>query len=177
MTRQQEQLSSSFQRWCYCISGLTSCSTLHTHFPTASAPHLEENPIFSPISHTGDLRLREMKLLVQTAQLVTREERGFEHSWPALKPGYEHHPLGMLLISFATRIQAQACLPILPSEARGQNRVEFTTSHSGPWPVLLSQENSLHKILAQHSALCPQTGEEGPQCLQNWHRQSGRVVC
>ena len=37
--------------------------------------HLEENPIFSPISHTGDLRLREMKLLVQTAQPVTSEER------------------------------------------------------------------------------------------------------
>ena len=39
--------------------------------------HLEENPIFNPISHTGDLRLREMKLLVQTANTVTREERRF----------------------------------------------------------------------------------------------------
>ena len=56
---------------------------------------------------------------------------------------------------------------MLPSEAWGQNWVEFTTSHSGPWPVFLSWENSLHKILAQPSALCPQPGEEGAQCLQN----------
>lgn len=34
--------------------------------------------------------------------------------------------------------------------------------------MFLSQENSLHKILTQTSALCSQLGEEGPQCLQNW---------
>ena len=40
---------------------------------------------------------------------------------------------------------------------------EVTTSHLAPWAVLLRRDNSLHKILAEPSALCPQPGEEGPQ--------------
>lgn len=63
---------------------LSPSYTLSHHILTT---HLEQNPIFSPISHTRDLRLREMKLLVQTAQPVTSEERGFEHSWPSNEAG------------------------------------------------------------------------------------------
>ena len=36
-------------------------------------------------------------------------------------------------------------------------------SHSVPWAVFLSWDNSLHKISAQSSALCPQPREEGLQ--------------
>lgn len=99
MTRQQEQLSSSFHHWCYCISGtyfkLSPSYTLSHHILTT---HLEENPIFSPISHTGDLRLREMKLLVQAAQPVTGGEDS-NSAGPALEPGYEQQPFATLLIS------------------------------------------------------------------------------
>ena len=63
---------------------LSPSHTLSHHILTT---HLEENTIFSPISHTEDLRLREMKLLDQTAHPVTREEKGFEHSWPSNEAG------------------------------------------------------------------------------------------
>ena len=42
-------------------------------------------------------------------------------------------------------------------------RSEVTMSHSVPWAMFLSWDNSLHKISAQSSALCPQPGEEGLQ--------------
>ena len=51
---------------------LSPSYTLSHHILTT---HLEENPIFSPISYTGDLRLREMKLLVQATQPATGKKR------------------------------------------------------------------------------------------------------
>lgn len=51
---------------------LSPSYTLSHHILTT---HLEQNPIFSPISHTRDLRLREMKLLIQATQPATGKRK------------------------------------------------------------------------------------------------------
>ena len=86
-----------------------------------------------------------MKLLVQTAQLVTREERGFEHSWPALKPGYEHHPLGMLLISFCHQDPSTGLF------------THFTKWSPGPKP------GWIHYITLRPLACAPESGKLSSQ--------------
>ena len=74
---------------------LSPSYTLSRHILTTN---LEENPVFRPISHTGDLRLQEMKLLVQAAQPVTGGEDS-NSVGPALEQGYDHQHLNTILIS------------------------------------------------------------------------------
>ena len=74
---------------------LSPSYTLSRHILTTN---LEENPVFRRISHTGDLRLQEMKLLVQASQPVTGGGDS-NSAGPALELGYDHQHLNTLLIS------------------------------------------------------------------------------
>ena len=108
---------------------LSPSYTLSHHILTT---HLEQNPIFSPISHTGGLRLREMKLLVQAAQPVTGGGDS-NSAGPDLEPGYDHQHFNTILIS--TRIQTQLDYLFYQLKPGTNTRSELTIPHSVPWAV------------------------------------------
>ena len=73
-----------------------------------------------------------------------------------IKAVYCQPSVGILYFHFATRHGV-----VSPFYFGTKTRSEVTTSLSVPWAVFLSQDNSLHKISAQLSALCPQPGGGG----------------
>ena len=125
---------------------------------------MAETPILGLILHTRDLRLREMKSLVQ-ASSQQQGNRGLESSLPESRiEVWSPSPWSTFNFHFATGMQVPGCLPTLQWGSRSLGPTPGLSSlHYSPPPGLRfwGEKNSLHKIFLTSLSSVPTTRGRG----------------